>query len=114
MRFITLLGGAAAERGHYLVRVSGSSPTYDCGDFPKIFGRALADYDGFAQRRAAGNREDCQGRPQDGAVRGNLEARGEVPHVATRKDAQRRAEASTLFLDINHANRSAKLAKNTT
>ncbi len=30
-------------------------PTYDCGDFPKIFTRvlALADYDGFAGRRAA-------------------------------------------------------------
>ena len=29
-------------------------PTYDCGDFPKIFARtlALADYDGFAARRA--------------------------------------------------------------
>jgi carbon-monoxide dehydrogenase large subunit len=29
-------------------------PTYDCGDFPKIFERALkiADYDGFAKRRA--------------------------------------------------------------
>ena len=33
-------------------------PTYDCGDFPKIFARALAlaDYDGFAQRRAAAGR----------------------------------------------------------
>jgi aerobic carbon-monoxide dehydrogenase large subunit len=29
-------------------------PTYDCGDFPKIFARtlALADYDGFEKRRA--------------------------------------------------------------
>jgi len=29
-------------------------PTYDCGDFPKIFARtlALADYDGFDKRRA--------------------------------------------------------------
>ena len=29
-------------------------PTYDCGDFPKIFARtlALADYDGFEERRA--------------------------------------------------------------
>ncbi len=29
-------------------------PTYDCGDFPKIFARALAlaDYDGFERRRA--------------------------------------------------------------
>jgi carbon-monoxide dehydrogenase large subunit len=29
-------------------------PTYDCGDFPKVFARtlALADYDGFAARRA--------------------------------------------------------------
>ena len=29
-------------------------PTYDCGDFPKILARvlALADYDGFAERRA--------------------------------------------------------------
>ena len=34
-------------------------PTYDCGDFPKIFGRVLeiADYDGFAKRRAAAARE---------------------------------------------------------
>ena len=33
-------------------------PTYDCGDFPKIFARALAiaDYDGFAQRRAEAER----------------------------------------------------------
>jgi aerobic carbon-monoxide dehydrogenase large subunit len=33
-------------------------PTYDCGDFPKIFARALeiADYDGFAKRRAAAAR----------------------------------------------------------
>ena len=31
-----------------------SGPTYDCGDFPKIFARALkiSDYDGFAKRRA--------------------------------------------------------------
>jgi Aerobic-type carbon monoxide dehydrogenase, large subunit CoxL/CutL homologs len=33
-------------------------PTYDCGDFPKIFARALAiaDYDGFAQRRIEAER----------------------------------------------------------
>jgi aerobic carbon-monoxide dehydrogenase large subunit len=33
-------------------------PTYDCGDFPKIFSRALelADYAGFAARRAAASR----------------------------------------------------------
>jgi carbon-monoxide dehydrogenase large subunit len=33
-------------------------PTYDCGDFPKIFARALelADYTGFAARRAAASR----------------------------------------------------------
>ncbi|HEY6994874.1 MAG TPA: xanthine dehydrogenase family protein molybdopterin-binding subunit [Xanthobacteraceae bacterium] len=33
-------------------------PTYDCGDFPKIFARALevADYGGFEQRRAAAAR----------------------------------------------------------
>ena len=33
-------------------------PTYDCGDFPKIFARVLqlADYDGFAQRKAAATR----------------------------------------------------------
>jgi aerobic carbon-monoxide dehydrogenase large subunit len=33
-------------------------PTYDCGDFPKIFARVLqlADYDGFAQRKAAASR----------------------------------------------------------
>jgi aerobic carbon-monoxide dehydrogenase large subunit len=33
-------------------------PTYDCGDFPKIFARALAiaDYDGFAQRRLEAER----------------------------------------------------------
>ena len=33
-------------------------PTYDCGDFPKIFARALAlaDYDGFAQRRVEAER----------------------------------------------------------
>ena len=39
-------------------------PTYDCGDFPKIFARALAlaDYDGFAQRRAeAGRRGRLRG-----------------------------------------------------
>jgi carbon-monoxide dehydrogenase large subunit len=33
-------------------------PTYDCGDFPKIFSRVLelADYEGFAARRAAASR----------------------------------------------------------
>jgi carbon-monoxide dehydrogenase large subunit len=33
-------------------------PTYDCGDFPKVFARALeiADYGGFAKRRAAAAR----------------------------------------------------------
>ena len=33
-------------------------PTYDCGDFPKIFARVLelADYAGFAKRRAAAAR----------------------------------------------------------
>ena len=33
-------------------------PTYDCGDFPKIFARtlALADYDGFHKRRADAER----------------------------------------------------------
>src|SRR5499426_1754817 len=33
-------------------------PTYDCGDFPKIFARALAlaDYDGFEKRRAQASR----------------------------------------------------------
>ncbi len=33
-------------------------PTYDCGDFPKVFARALAisDYDGFSARRAAATR----------------------------------------------------------
>jgi carbon-monoxide dehydrogenase large subunit len=33
-------------------------PTYDCGDFPKIFARALAmaDYPGFAKRRAQARR----------------------------------------------------------
>jgi aerobic carbon-monoxide dehydrogenase large subunit len=39
-------------------------PTYDCGDFPKIFARALAiaDYDGFAQRRVeAGRRGRLRG-----------------------------------------------------
>src|ERR1700730_5706730 len=34
-------------------------PTYDCGDFPKIFARALdiADYAGFAGRRSAAARD---------------------------------------------------------
>jgi carbon-monoxide dehydrogenase large subunit len=39
-------------------------PTYDCGDFPKIFARALAlaDYDSFAQRRSeAGKRGRLRG-----------------------------------------------------
>ncbi len=39
-------------------------PTYDCGDFPKVFARALAiaDYDGFAARRAqAGKRGRLRG-----------------------------------------------------
>ena len=39
-------------------------PTYDCGDFPKIFARALAlaDYDGFPQRRIeAGRRGRLRG-----------------------------------------------------
>jgi aerobic carbon-monoxide dehydrogenase large subunit len=39
-------------------------PTYDCGDFPKVFARALAlaDYDGFARRRAeAGKRGRLRG-----------------------------------------------------
>jgi len=33
-------------------------PTYDCGDFPRVFARALeiADYRGFARRRALGDR----------------------------------------------------------
>ena len=33
-------------------------PTYDCGDFPQVFARALeiADYRGFAKRRALGDR----------------------------------------------------------
>jgi len=33
-------------------------PTYDCGDFPRVFARALeiADYQGFAKRRALGDR----------------------------------------------------------
>jgi aerobic carbon-monoxide dehydrogenase large subunit len=36
-------------------------PTYDCGDFPKIFARALAlaDYDGFAERRADAGKRGC-------------------------------------------------------
>src|SRR3954452_20397106 len=31
-------------------------PTYDCGNFPKVFSRLLeiADYHGFAKRQAAG------------------------------------------------------------
>jgi carbon-monoxide dehydrogenase large subunit len=35
-------------------------PTYDCGDFPKVFSRVLdiADYAGFATRRAAAAREN--------------------------------------------------------
>ncbi len=34
-------------------------PTYDCGDFPKVFARVLemAEYSGFEQRRAAARRE---------------------------------------------------------
>ena len=56
-------------------------PTYDCGDFPKIFARtlALADYDGFDKRRAQAARRGllrgigmaCYVEP-DGAVRAML------------------------------------------
>ncbi len=36
-------------------------PTYDCGDFPKIFARALemGEYSSFPKRRAQANRKSC-------------------------------------------------------
>ncbi len=53
-------------------------PTYDCGDFPKVFSRLLdiADYDGFAKRRAVAARED---KPRGFGVACYVESSGVAP-----------------------------------
>jgi carbon-monoxide dehydrogenase large subunit len=53
-------------------------PTYDCGDFPKIFARVLelADYAGFAKRRAAAA---CRGRLRGIGMACYVESSGVAP-----------------------------------
>jgi carbon-monoxide dehydrogenase large subunit len=53
-------------------------PTYDCGDFPKIFARVLelADYTGFAKRRAAAA---CRGRLRGIGMACYVESSGVAP-----------------------------------